>query len=54
MFSKNGDVAFYDSCANAYLKHKVDNYDHTEEAPGKVCFVLVRQENSLHAQTKTI
>lgn len=40
MFSKNGDVAFYDSCANAYLKHKVDNYDHTEEAPGKslLCF----------------
>lgn len=40
MFSKNGDVAFYDSCANAYLKHKVDNYNHTEEAPGKslLCF----------------
>lgn len=40
IFSKNGDVAFYDSCANAYLKHKVDNYNHTEEAPGKslLCF----------------
>lgn len=40
MFSKNGDVAFYDSCANAYLKHKVDNYNHTEEALGKslLCF----------------
>lgn len=40
MFSKNGDVAFYDSCANAYLKHKVDNYNHTEEASGKslLCF----------------
>lgn len=40
MFSKNGDVAFYDSCANAYLKHNVDNYNHTEEALGKslLCF----------------
>lgn len=40
MFSKNGDVAFYDSCANAYLKHKVDNYNDTEEASGKslLCF----------------
>lgn len=40
MFSKNGDVAFYDSCANAYLKHKVDNYNDTEEACGKslLCF----------------
>ena len=40
MFSKKGDVAFYDSCANAYLKHKVDNYNNTEEASGKslLCF----------------
>lgn len=40
IFSKNGDVAFYDSCANAYLLHKSDNYKHIEEAPGKslLCF----------------
>ena len=40
MFSKKGDVAFYDSCANAYLKRKSSNYMETEEAPGKslLCF----------------
>ena len=40
MFSKTGDVAFYDSSANAYLVHKSDNYNRIEEAPGKslLCF----------------
>ncbi len=40
MFSKKGDVAFYDSHANAYLKRPSDNYVKTEEAPGKslLCF----------------
>lgn len=40
LFSKNGDVAFYDSCANAYLLKKGTNYDSVLEAPGKslLCF----------------
>lgn len=40
MFSKKGDVAFYDSCANAYLVRKSNNYVITEKAPGKslLCF----------------
>lgn len=40
IFSKKGDVAFYDSRANAYLMHKSDNYNTIEEASGKslLCF----------------
>ena len=40
MFSKTGDVAFYDSCANAYLLHKSDDFEKIEVAPGKslLCF----------------
>ena len=40
MFSKTGDVAFYDSYANAYLVRKSGKYNITEEAPGKslLCF----------------
>ncbi len=40
MFSKTGDVAFYDSFANAYLVHKSNNYNEIEEASGKslLCF----------------
>lgn len=40
MFSKKGDVAFYDSKANAYLMRPADNYTKTLEAPGKslLCF----------------
>ena len=40
MFSKKGDVAFYDSHANAYLMSSSNNYTSIEEAPGKslLCF----------------
>ena len=40
MFSKKGDVAFYDSCANAYLVTKNSGYVDAIEAPGKslLCF----------------
>lgn len=40
MFSKTGDVAFYDSKADVYLKRKSDNYEKTEKIPGKslLCF----------------
>ena len=40
MFSKKGDVAFYDSCANAYLVSKKSNYAEAIKSPGKslLCF----------------
>lgn len=40
MFNKKGDVAFYDSHANAYLVHKSNNYKEIEEILEKslLCF----------------
>lgn len=40
VFSKRGDVAFYDSCANTYLVRKSGNYKEAEKASGKslLCF----------------
>lgn len=40
LFSKMGNVAYYDSSANAYIATKESNYKHTEEIKGKslLCF----------------
>lgn len=40
MFNKSGDVAYYDSCANAYLLKSENKYDKIEQIQGKslLCF----------------
>jgi hypothetical protein len=40
MFSKTGNVAYYDSTANAYIATKESNYKHIDEIKGKslLCF----------------